>query len=138
MAVFNPLPYIGDIVWCNFPEAVSPTTPGPKPRPGIVMNVIASKHVVMIAYGTSQKTQRLFAGEFLIDKQLLTAGLSYPTKFDLSRLQLLTFDTTWFSQAPGVGANVPPPKLGIVPPAFIPVMRQAWIQLKQARTRETL
>ena len=93
---YNPLPAIGDIIWCKFPQ-----------------------------HGTS-RTDHVYQGEFVINDQLDTAGLSWPTKFDLNRLQKLPFNTEWFAVAPGVEIATPLPKMGVIPPVFIPVMRAAW------------
>lgn len=56
---------------------------------------------VNIAYGTSQKTNRLYSGEFLIAKfknpvAYATAGLSDDTKFDLNRLWVVPFIDKYF------------------------------------------
>jgi len=34
--------------------------------------------------------------------------------------------TEWFAVAPGVEIATPLPKMGVIPPLFIPVMRAAW------------
>lgn len=122
---YNPLPAIGDIIWCRFTQHEDLGHPGPKPRPGLILNVFPDLHAVLIVYGTS-RTDHVYQGEFVIDDQLDTAGLSWPTKFDLNRLQKLPFNTEWFAVAPGVEINTPLPKMGVIPPVFIPVMRAAW------------
>ncbi|ENN7018357.1 type II toxin-antitoxin system PemK/MazF family toxin [Enterobacter ludwigii] len=133
MANYNPLPAPGDIVWCNYPESEDLGNPGPKPRPGLILNVFTDIHAVLITYGTSQKTdkEKVYPGEFVIDDQLDTAGLAKPTKFDLNRLQKLPFNEQWFGVAPGVEKNTPLPKLGVLPPSFMPLMRAAWKDRKQ-------
>ena len=78
----------GDIVWCHFPDNIHPK---PKPRPGLIVSTKEDDEgmiFVSVAYGTSQKTDRLFSGEFRIAKSeqpsaYTSAGLSYDTKFDL-------------------------------------------------------
>ncbi|WP_285111058.1 hypothetical protein [Leclercia adecarboxylata] len=122
---YHPLPAIGDIIWCRFSQHVDLGHPGPKARPGLILNVFPDLHAVLIVYGTS-RTDHVYQGEFVIDDQLDTAGLSWPTKFDLNRLQKLPFNTEWFAVAPGVEINTPLPKMGVIPPVFIPVMRAAW------------
>ena len=75
-------PAAGDIVWCHFPDSI---TPRPKPRPALIITVFdddAPECFVEVAYGTSQKTQSLHLGEFGIFKiknaiAYSTAGLSY-------------------------------------------------------------
>jgi hypothetical protein len=72
---------------------------------------------VTIAFGTSQKTERLYAGEFLIEPAdgpaFRAAGLSYPTKFNLRRTVDLPYSDEWFDVAPGrpFGQS---PKLGVL------------------------
>jgi hypothetical protein len=55
---------------------------------------------VRIAYGTSQKVGELRAGEFPITPADGAAyqlfGLSFPTKFDLSRTQDVPYEAEWF------------------------------------------
>lgn len=127
---YHPLPAPGDIIWCKFPQHEDLGHPGPKARPGLILNVFADIHAVLIVYGTSQ-VNHIYQGEFVIDSQLETAGLSRPTKFDLNRLQKLPFNTDWFDAAPGVEINAPLPKMGIIPPVFVALMRAAWAKKGQ-------
>jgi hypothetical protein len=70
---------------------------------------------VRIAYGTSRKVNELRTGEFAITPAdgaaYQLSGLSFPTKFDLSRTQDVPYDAEWFRvpQAPQYGHT---PKLG--------------------------
>lgn len=107
----------GDIVWCRFPQRPR-DTPGPKPRPALVVTVTEHEDglAVTVAYGTSQKVDRLAAGEFAIRKAenraaYELAGLSYDTKFDLRNRVDLPWNDTFFAVPPN-----PPhgqtPKLG--------------------------
>ncbi|MFJ5356486.1 hypothetical protein [Pectobacterium sp. CHL-2024] len=110
------LPFLGDIVWCFFPETMGNLTP--KPRPAIVTGISKSNHEILVAFGTSKKTDKLYPGEFLIaradgEELFAMSGLSYDTKFDLSRTMILPFTTEFFSKAPKKN-NVPFPKLGSV------------------------
>ena len=83
-------PTAGEIVWCHFPDHI---TPRPKPRPALVLAVFdddAPQFTVRVAYSTSQRTTTLHRGEFSIlrDRNPVafeTAGLSYDTKFDLKQ-----------------------------------------------------
>ena len=70
-----PLPAPGDLLWCRFPEGL-PTAPGSNPRPGLGLAVgnLGGQRDVMIAFGTSQKADGLYAGEFLIEP---VDGLAY-------------------------------------------------------------
>jgi hypothetical protein len=90
---------------------------------------------VTIAYGTSQKTSRLFAGEFLIQPAdgpaYEAAGLSYPTKFNLLKTVDLPYTDEWFDVAPGrpFGNS---PKLGVLHPSL---MRRAQAALSNSKRK---
>ena len=82
-----------------------------------------------VAYGTSQKTDALFAGEFAVvpadgDAYVLS-GLSYPTKFDLGRTVELPFNEEWFAVAPGAPFGQHP-KLGVLHPSLMQRARAAF------------
>ena len=118
-----PEPAAGDIVWCHFPDNIHPK---PKPRPGLIVSTKEDdegKIFVSVAYGTSQKTNRLFSGEFRITKiehpvAYYSSGLSYDTKFDLRNTLELPFNEVYFSVPP----NAPHgqiPKLGTLHPSMV-------------------
>lgn len=123
-------PRPGDIVWCRFPQDLA-TRPGPKPRPALVLAVGDIKGVtaVEVAFGTSQKTSRLYAAEFLIGPDdgdaFRTAGLSYPTKFDLLKSLELPYTPEWFAVAPGAPFGQSP-KLGLLHPSLMGRARVAF------------
>lgn len=114
-----PAPSPGDIVWCHFPFLPS-TDPGPKPRPALVVGVrkYADGVAVHVAYGTTQRTTALRAGEFLIsrDKHAVAfkqAGLAFDTKFDLNRVVELAWSDRYFKSPPAIThAFGQSPKLG--------------------------
>ena len=60
--------------------------------------------VVRVAYGTSQKTDQLYAGEFAIlpaqADAFAASGLSYPTKFNLGKTFELDYNDIWFGVPP--------------------------------------
>jgi hypothetical protein len=127
-------PRAGDIVWCRFPQRGLPG-PGPKPRPALVLRVgeHVGRTVVEVCYGTSQKTDQLYAGEFAItpadDAAFTAAGLSYPTKFNLGEKFELDFNDQWFSVAPGA-PHGQTPKLGLLHPSM---MRRAATAARAAK-----
>ena len=90
---------------------------------------------VTVAFGTSQKTDRLYAGEFLIapadGPAFRAAGLSYPTKFNLRKAVDLPYTDAWFDVAPGrpFGHS---PKLGVL---HASMMRRAQAALSNAGRR---
>ena len=125
----------GEIVWCNFPGNVQSK---PKPRPALI---VATKEdddglvFVSVAYGTSQKTNRLYTGEFRIGKiehpaAYASAGLSFDTKFDLRNVLELPFNDDYFSVPPHApyGQN---PKLGTLHPSMVRVAATAFSALQK-------
>lgn len=97
-----PPPSPGDIVWCHFPF-LPETEPGPKPRPALVVGVREQEDgvAVKVAYGTTQRTTALRAGEFLVSKDkhpvaFKQAGLSFDTKFDLNKMIELPWSERYF------------------------------------------
>ena len=125
-----PEPTAGEIAWCNFPDS---THPQPKPCPALI---VATKEdddglfFVSVVYGTSQKTNRLYSGEFRIAKSehpaaYANAGLSFDTKFDLRNIIELPFNDNYFSVPPHAphGQN---PKLGTLHPSMVRVAASAF------------
>lgn len=123
MARFFPLPEAGDIVWCRFPHAGT-TSPGLKPRPALVVDVgrMRGEPAVEVIHGTSQKTDRLYPGEFAITPAdgdaFAHSGLSYPTKFDTARPVFLPYNEEWFDIAPDTPYGQTP-KLGVLHPSLL-------------------
>lgn len=77
-----------------------------------------------VAYGTSQKTDKIYPGEFVLDPNdagFPVSGLSYRTKFDLNlnRQATLPFDHEWFDKAPGITGHIPLPKMGVLHPSYM-------------------
>jgi len=99
-----PRPNAGDIVQCRFPVSKL-ETPGPKDRPGLVIEVEADPEdelasIVRVAYGTSQDVEQRFPGELTVRATDPKAGLDRDTKFDLGNTMRLPFDTEWFASSP--------------------------------------
>ena len=124
-------PEAGEIVWCHFPENKG-IKPGPKPRPALIVKVFDDQtphFIVLVAYGTSQKTAQLRSGEFLIaDHETAAyqlAGLSYATKFSFHNTVELPYRNEWFKVPPGA-PNGQTPKLGVLHPSLMQRVRAAW------------
>jgi hypothetical protein len=125
-----PEPTAGEIVWCHFPDGISPR---PKPRPALIFAAFdeeAPRFSVRVAYGISQKTNALRGGEFLISATLhpaayRSAGLSYDTKFDLSQTVDLPFSTDWFS-VPPAAPHGQVPTLGTLHPSLVRAVEAAY------------
>lgn len=134
MARRFPLPQAGDIVWCRFP-ARRMSQPGPKPRPALVVDVGALHGLpaVEVAYGTSQKVDRIYRGEFAITPEdgdaFAASGLSYPTKFDVANCLFLPYDDHWFAVAPGAPFGQTP-KLGVLHPSLVRRAKAAYDVLR--------
>jgi hypothetical protein len=126
----------GTIVWCRFP-LVRALAPGPKPRPAFVLAAgeIDGAPGVEVAYGTSQKVDRVFPSEFAITpadaEAFRLSGLSYPTKFDLGCRVELPFNDRWFAVAPGAPFGQTP-QMGILHPGR---MRRAQAAFRAGRSR---
>ena len=82
--------------------------PGRKPRPVLIVKIFddeAPEYGVFVAYGTSQKVDKILSGEFAI-KQLTDqagyqlAGLSFDTKFSFNQTFTLPYNDTWFKPPP--------------------------------------
>lgn len=57
----------------------------------------------MVVYGTSQKTDKIYATEFVLKASgagFTLSGLAYDTKFDLAACVELPYDSDWFALAP--------------------------------------
>ena len=93
----------------------------------------APRHVVQVAYGTSQKTDRLFACEFLIapvDRAAYKlAGLSYPTKFSFKQTVELPYNEEWF-KVPPAAPHGQTPKLGVMHPSLMRRASAAWVAVQ--------
>jgi hypothetical protein len=123
-------PTAGEIIWCHFPDSV---TPRPKPRPALILAVFdddAPKFMVCVAYGTSQRTTSLLRGEFSVLRErnpvaFAEAGLSYDTKFDLKQIIDLPYTTEWFS-VPPAAPHGQTPKLGTLHPSLVRAVQAAF------------
>jgi hypothetical protein len=65
--------------------------------------------VVVVAYATSQGTQQVYGGEFVVPASVVS-GLTKDTKFDLVNRHALPFNDAWF--APASKTNPPHPTRG--------------------------
>ena len=123
-------PTAGEIVWCHFPDYVSPR---PKPRPALILAVFddaAPQFDVRVAYGTSQRTTKLPQGELAILRDrnraaFEAAGLSFDTKFDLKQTLDLPYATEWFS-VPPAAPHGQTPKLGTLHPSLVRAVQAAF------------
>lgn len=130
MTVWWAEPTAGDIVWCHFPDSISPR---PKPRPALILAVFeddAPRFEVRVVYGTSRRTTTLHRGEFSILRDrnaaaFVAAGLSYDTKFDLKQCIDLPYTTVWFS-VPPAAPHGQTPKLGVLHPSLVRALQSAF------------
>jgi len=130
-----PEPSAGEIVWCHFPDHIHPK---PKPRPGLILSVKLDEEgrvFVSVAYGTSQKTDRLYGGEFRVARSehqaaYVSAGLSYDTKFNLKSVLELPFNDAYFSVPPHA-PHGQSPKLGTLHPSMVKVAAAAFAAVQR-------
>jgi len=77
---------------------------------------------VVVAYGTSRKTDQLHAGEFLVSPAdgvaYRAAGLSFPTKFNLKSCATVPYTDEWFRVPPNPAFGQTP-KMGFLHPALM-------------------
>jgi hypothetical protein len=130
-ALWWPEPQAGVIVWCRFPDTPA-LQPGPKPRPALVLVVFddeAPQFRVRVTYGTSQKVERLYAGEFRIAPEdgaaFRLSGLSFATKFNLSKVVELPYSTPWFDVPPAAPFGQTP-QLGVLHANLMRRATAAW------------
>lgn len=127
---FHPLPAPGDFVWCHFPQVVG--NPGPKARPALVVAVYDDDHAIRVAYGTRQKTNKLYPGEFVLDPAdagFALSGLAARTKFDLSQCVTVQFDSDWFAPHQSVYASTPLPRMGTLHSSYMQAVQTALSQI---------
>ncbi len=92
---------IGAIVRVWFPQSEDVMTPGPKLRPCVVVaeEVRNGRHMVLLAYGTSQNTNHRDLGEFTI-KAGSYSFISKDTRFQFLRSIWLPMDAEYFHGRP--------------------------------------
>ncbi|RYY74527.1 MAG: toxin of addiction system [Gammaproteobacteria bacterium] len=79
---------VGSVIYAWFPDHTSSLRPGQKFRPCLIVDIDLDSNKVLLAYGTSQQTERQDRGQFTIKKSEMPS-LTKDTKFSLcSRLWL--------------------------------------------------
>jgi hypothetical protein len=90
----------------------------------------------LVAYGTSQRTDKLFAREFRLvpsdGEAYSLAGLSSATKFNLAEHVELPYTDTWFAPPPG-SPHGQTPKLGILHSSVYRRVEAAWNVVESLR-----
>ena len=92
-------PTPGAIVRVWFPESESVMQPGPKFRPVLVLAVCCESNEgprALVAYGTSQRTDRYSRGEVVVPRSLVPS-LECDTKFCLTKAIWLPLSREYFS-----------------------------------------
>lgn len=100
----SPMPQIGDVVLCYFPEDERPSQPGPKVRPALVMMNGHNRNgepMLALAYGTSRKMddEWIKPNDLILSdpEALIACGLRRTTKFDLDRVRVIPWKRHYFS-----------------------------------------
>ena len=128
---YTPLPQPADILLAQFPTHLAKDLPGPKARTCLVLFIYEDDHAVEIAYGTSQKLDKIYPGEFLIsanDPGFHLTGLRTSTKFDLNNRIIVPFTNEWFTPPVSGKLASPPPKIGTVHLASVSGLHKAWVE----------
>jgi hypothetical protein len=111
------------------------SAPGLKPRPALVVDVglLRDQPAVEVAYGTSQKVDRVCRGEFAVTPEdgdaFAASGLSYPAKFDVAHCIFLPYDDDWLAIAPEAPFGQTP-KLGVLHPSLVGRAKAAYDALR--------
>lgn len=92
------------IVWCNFPDRISPEKPGPKQRPALVLksryaeNIPNDRFAVFVAYGTSKLKTNTRPHDFIISNFVTRRLCRLPqgTRFDLDSVLWLPWAKPYF------------------------------------------
>jgi hypothetical protein len=95
----------------------------------LVLFIYDDDHAVEIAYGTSQKLDKIYRGEFLIsanDPGFQGTGLRKSTKFDLNNRVIVPFDNEWFTPPLSGRISSPPPNIGRVQLEHHSALKKAW------------
>ena len=100
MIDLSTIPITYDVIWCKFPYANS-DEPGLKERPGLVRSVARSERgdiALDVAYGTT-KCQKAYANNLFVTQpnDVIAAGLTYPTRFDLNLVKRIPWNEDWVS-----------------------------------------
>jgi hypothetical protein len=89
----------------------------------------AQQFSVLVAYGTSPKTDQLRSGEFVIAKHEVAAyslaGLSYTSKFSFRNTAQLPYNSEWFT-VPPAAPHGQTPRLGLLHLSLMQRVRAAW------------
>lgn len=93
---YNTSALLGAVIFSWFPEDEDPSSPGPKFRPTLIVEIDHKKRRLRLAKGTSQHTTHLGRGEFTVEKDNLD-GLEKDTKFCLMNTKWVPLTTEFLS-----------------------------------------
>jgi len=90
---------VGYVICAWFPEQAHLMLPGSKFRPCLVVDVDPASNKILLAYGTSQQTERQDRGQFTI-KQSELPSLRKDTKFSMNTPLWVPMTTEFLSRNP--------------------------------------
>lgn len=90
---------IGSVIYAWFPEQAHLMQPGSKFRPCLVVDIDHNSKTILLAYGTSQQTDRQDRGQFTIKKSEMQS-LQKDTKFSMSNPLWVPMKTEFLSRNP--------------------------------------
>lgn len=88
---------VGSVVYAWFPQQPDLLRPGRKFRPCLVVDINLTSNELLLAYGTSQQTERLDRGQITI-KQTEMPSLDKDTKFSLCSQAWVPVSTAYLSR----------------------------------------
>ncbi|MBN3196329.1 hypothetical protein [Pectobacterium versatile] len=134
------MPTLGSISRCHFPhmEGVDPDSPArPKPRPALVVGIDPDTNMVIVIYGTTQRTgeDELYDTELVIrktDQDFEFTGLAHDTKFNFERSVQLPYNSEYFSIPNPTRFKIyTNPRIGILPFSYESALKKAAFNAKE-------
>lgn len=95
---------VGGVLLVWWPEDENPNQPGPKFRPGYVLDLDIAAKKVLLAYGTTKRLEVQAAGELVVTHEEMPS-LKQDTKFCLRRTKWVPLSPTFLSKSQ-VGVDV--------------------------------
>lgn len=96
---------VGAIVFCWYPEDETSCQPGPKFRPAMILEVDEAHRRILVAYGTSQRTEQNGLGELTI-RQDQMPKLPKSTRFCFRKRLWLPITADYFHGPNNRGLSV--------------------------------
>lgn len=93
----NSSPLVGAVLFAWLPDDQRPGVPGAKFRPVLIVDADVANKRLVVAYGTSQRTDRCNRGEIVFRKEDVP-GLAKDTKFCLWKTKVIPISPEYLSR----------------------------------------